>query len=197
MRKPKIDRQKLSELARKGTSQAQMATAFGVSQAAVSKALERAREGNHEMPDRSSDFRPEERGKVIENSINAAEQLLKINKNANELLDLVMAWQRGDDVALQILESQVQMKKMRIGKEIELVKEYKFKDPRELALKAMGAIKDQLHLQLEIFKALYDMEAFKEFTEAFLRVMARRDPKARDEMIQELQKERLLPLDFA
>ena len=55
----------------------------------------------------------------------------------------------------------------------------------------------QLHLQLEIFKTLYDMEAFKEFTEAFLRVMARRDPKARDEMIQELQKERLLPIDFA
>jgi hypothetical protein len=89
------------------------------------------------------------------------------------------------------------MRKIRIGKEIEKVKEYRFKDPRELALKAMEAIKGQLHLQLEIFKTLYDMEAFKEFTEAFLRVMARRDPKARDEMIQELQKERLLPIDFA
>ena len=45
---------------------------------------------------------------------------------------MVMAWQRGDDVALQILESQVQMKKVRVGKEIELIKEYKFKDPGSL-----------------------------------------------------------------
>jgi hypothetical protein len=40
------------------------------------------------------------------------------------------------------------------------------------------------------------MEAFKEFTAAFLRVMARKDPQARDEMIQELQKERLFPMEF-
>ena len=39
MRRPKIDREKLHELARKGASQGQMASAFGVSQAAVSKAL--------------------------------------------------------------------------------------------------------------------------------------------------------------
>ena len=197
MRKPKIDRVKLHEMAKKQASQAKMAAAFGVSQAAISKALKGLERETTRCLTAPPNSAQKSAGKIIENTINAAEQLLKINKNANELLDLVMAWQRGDDVALQILESQVQMKKVRVGKEIELVKEYKFKDPRELALKAMEAIKGQLHLQLEIFKALYDMEAFKEFTAAFLRVMARRDPKARDEMIQELQKERLLPLDFA
>lgn len=197
MRRPKIDREKLHTLARKGASQGQMASAFGVSQAAISKALkDLEREITRCLTAPPTSAR-KSAARVIENSINAAEQLLKINKNANELLDLVMAWQRGDDVALQILESQVFMRKIRVGKEIEQVKEYRFKDPRELALKAMEAIKGQLHLQLEIFKTLYDMEAFKEFTEAFLRVMARRDPKARDEMIQELQKERLLPVDFA
>jgi len=196
LRKPKIDRLKLCELARKGTSQTQMAAAFGVSQAAVSKAIKELEKETTKCLTASPTSAQKSAAKVIENTINAAEQLLKINKDANELLDLVMAWQRGDNVALQVLESQVQIRKIRIGKEIETVKEYKFKDPRELALKAMEAIKGQLHLQLEIFKALYDMEAFKEFTEAFLRVMARRDPKARDEMIQELQKERLLPFDF-
>ena len=180
----------------RGLSQGQMASAFGVSQAAISKALKDLERETTKCLTAPPTSAQKSAARVIENSINAAEQLLKINKNANELLDLVMAWQRGDDVALQILESQVYMRKIRIGKEIEQVKEYRFKDPRELALKAMEAIKGQLHLQLEIFKALYDMEAFKEFTEAFLRVMARRDPKARDEMIQELQKERLLPIDF-
>ena len=197
MRKPKIDRVKLHEMAKKQASQAKMAAAFGVSQAAISKALKGLERETTRCLTAPPNSARKSAGKIIENTINAAEQLLKINKNANELLDLVMAWQRGDDVALQIMESQVQMKKVRVGKEIELIKEYKFRDPRELALKAMEAIKGQLHLQLEIFKALYDMEAFKEFTAAFLRVMARRDPKARDEMIQELQKERLLPLDFA
>ena len=197
MRRPKIDREKLHELARKGTSQGQMASAFGVSQAAISKALKDLERETTKCLTAPPTSAQKSAARVIENTINAAEQLLKINKDANELLDLVMAWQRGDDVALQVLESQVQIRKIRIGKEIEMVKEYKFKDPRELALKAMEAIKGQLHLQLEIFKALYDMEAFKEFTEAFLRVMARRDSKARDEMIQELQKERLLPIDFA
>jgi hypothetical protein len=33
----------------------------------------------------------------------------------------------------------------------------------------MEAIKGQLQLHLEIFKTLYDMEAFKEFTAALLR----------------------------
>ena len=107
MRRPKIDREKLHELARKGASQGQMASAFGVSQAAVSKALkdlERETTRCLTVPPTSA---RKSAARVIENSINAAEQLLKINKNANELLDLVMAWQRGDDVALQILESQV------------------------------------------------------------------------------------------
>ena len=141
MRRPKIDREKLHELARKGASQGQMASAFGVSQAAISKALkELERETTRCLTAPPTSAR-KNAARVIENSINAAEQLLKINKNANELLDLVMAWQRGDDVALQILESQVCMRKIRIGKEIEQVKEYRFKDPRELALKAMEAIK--------------------------------------------------------
>ena len=40
----------------------------------------------------------------------------KINSYANELLDLLMRWKRGDDEALQILESQVSAnRKFRVG----------------------------------------------------------------------------------
>jgi predicted transcriptional regulator len=134
MRRPKIDREKLHALARKGTSQGKMASAFGVSQAAISKALKDLERETTRCLTAPPTSARKSAARIIENSINAAEQLLKINKNANELLDLVMAWQRGDDVALQILESQVCMRKIRVGKEIEQVKEYRFKDPRELAL---------------------------------------------------------------
>ncbi len=196
MRKPKFDRVKLHEMASKGVSQSKMAAAFQVSQAAVSKALKDLGKETTKclvIPKTSGE---KSAAAVIQESINASDQLLKINKNANELLDLLMAWQRGEDVALQILESQVQKRLVRVGKEVEQVREFKFKDPRELALKTMEVIKGQLQLQLEIFKTLYDMEAFKEFTAAFLRVMARKDSQTRDEMIKELQKERLFPVDL-
>ena len=99
--------------------------------------------------------------KVVEKNLNAVDQLQKINTYANELLDLLMRWNRGDEEALQILESQV--KKVRVRGSEEEVTEYKFKDPRELALKAMAEIRGQLNLQLDIFKTLYDVQAIADF----------------------------------
>ena len=59
-------------------------------------------------------------------------------------------------------------KTVRVGKDEEEVVEYKLKDPRELALKAMAEIRGQLKLQLEIFQALYDMKAVQEFQQEVL-----------------------------
>ena len=50
---------------------------------------------------------------VVRKELNAVEQLQKINGYANELLDLLMRWNRGDEEALQILESQVRTVKVR------------------------------------------------------------------------------------
>ena len=83
---------------------------------------------------------------MVREHINASQQLRKVNRSANELLDLLMAWHRGDNAALQILESQVSGKKVRIGRKEEIIKEYKFKDLRELAIKVMDTIKGQLSL---------------------------------------------------
>jgi len=107
---------------------------------------------------------------VVEKELNALEQMQKINANANEMLDLLMRWNRGDDEALQILESQVRKIKVR-GSEEE-VTEYKFKDPRELALKAMAEIRGQINLQLEIFKFFYDHKAVQEFEREVLQGIA-------------------------
>jgi len=40
-----------------------------------------------------------------------------------------MRWNRGDEEALQILESQVKMVRIGQGEAVEWIKEYKFKDP--------------------------------------------------------------------
>ena len=122
--------------------------------------------------------------KIVDREINALDQLQKINRDANEMLDLLMRWNRGEDAALQVLESQVRKIKVR-GQEEE-ISEYRFKDPRELALKAMQEIRGQLKLQLEIFQALFDMQAVQQFQSEVLEVIASVSTEARDEIIRRL-----------
>jgi hypothetical protein len=125
---------------------------------------------------------------VVDRKIDAMEQLQKINDHANEILDLLMRWNRGDDEALQILEHQV--KTVRIGNEEEPVKEYRFKDPRELALKAMAEIRNQLKLQLEIFQALFSLQAAEEFQNTILEVIAEVAPDVRREIVHRINAKR-------
>ncbi|MBN1841682.1 MAG: hypothetical protein JW883_05295, partial [Deltaproteobacteria bacterium] len=104
----------------------------------------------------------------------------------------LMRWNRGDDEALQILEGQVSTKKVRVGDQEEFVKEFKFKDPRELALKAMGEIRGQLKLQLEIFQALFDMRAVEEFQQEVLAAIGDASPDVRSAIIGKLNQRRAI-----
>ncbi len=122
--------------------------------------------------------------KIVDREINALDQLQKINRDANELLDLLMGWNRGEDVALRILESQV--RKIKAGGQEEEISKYKFKDPREPALKAMQEIRGQLKLQLDIFQALFDMQAIQQFQAELLEVIGSVSTEARDEIIRRL-----------
>lgn len=127
----------------------------------------------------------------MEQKLDAIGQLQKINEYANEMLDLLMAWTRGDGDALQVLESQV--KRIRIGNDEEVdIQEVKFKDPRELALKAMAEIRGQLKLQLEMFQALFSLQAAEEFQSTVLQVIGEVDPDVRSEIIHRLNKQRAI-----
>ena len=128
--------------------------------------------------------------KVIDQRLDAVEQLQSINEYANELLDLCMAWGRGDDAALQVLESQRTTRTVRIGNEEIDVNEFRFKDPRELALKAMAEIRGQLKLQLEIFQALFDLKAAQEFQEEVLQAIGECAPDVRKQIIHRLNQRR-------
>jgi hypothetical protein len=101
-----------------------------------------------------------------------------------------MRWSRGDQEALQILESQVRKVKVR-GSEEEIT-EYRIKDPRELALKAMQEIRGQLNLQLDIFKTLYDVQAVAEFQKEVLTAIGEVDPNVRARIIQRLKEGRII-----
>ncbi len=177
MSKTKIDVVKLSQLLRGGKSVKHCAEYFSVTPSAISQAK---KELNVNVV---KNVAMENAHRVVDKNLNAVDQLQKINENANEILDLLMRWQRGDDEALQILESQ---KKVRIGKDEEPVVEYKLKDPRELALKAMAEIRGQLKLQLEIFQTLYDMQAVQEFQQEVLSAIEEASPEVRDAIIRRL-----------
>lgn len=186
MPKPKIDRIKLNQMLTAGKSQKEVAQVFGVTEGAISKAK---KELNINVV---RTVALETAHKVAEQNLDTLSQLQKINENANELLDLLMRWNRGDDEALQILEGQVRKVRVGKGEKTETVKEYRFKDPRELALKAMAEIRGQLALQLDIFKTLYDVDAVAQFQREVLHAIGEVSPDVRDTIIQRLKEARTL-----
>jgi hypothetical protein len=186
MAEAKIDKTKLSQMLRSGKSQREIAQVFGVTEGAVSKAK---KELNICVV---KNLALENAHRIVDKNINAIDQLQKINNHANWLLDILMNWQKGDGEALQVLETQVSAKKVRIGDQEEVVREFRFKDPRELALKAMAEIRGQLKLQLEIFQCLYDLKAIQEFQTEVLTAIGEVDPDVRKRIIHNLNKKRAL-----
>ena len=182
----KISIIELEQLVSEGNGVSEIARKLKVSKGAVSKRMKALKVAI------TQNVTLHHAGEIVEKKLDAIEQLQKINNYANELLDLLMRWNRGDKEALQILESQVASKKVRIGNQEEFVREFKFKDPRELALRAMQEIRGQLSLQLEIYRALYDMAAAAEFQKEVLSAIGEVAPDVRDRIIQRLKEGRAL-----
>ena len=133
---PKVDKAKLKELHDQGVTAAQIARQFGVSKAAISKALKAMGKAVN------SHVAIEKAKKVVDRKMVTIEQLQKINDYANELLDLVMRWNRGDDVALQILENQV--RKIKIGKGVRSPGPWEVVDYSVLYIPAIGVLKPNI-----------------------------------------------------
>lgn len=176
MPKPKIDKVKLNQLLRSGKSQREIAQVFGVTESAISKAK---KELNISV---IKNVALENAHRVVDKSLNSVDQLQKINGHANELLDLCMKCINGDEEAIQVLEN----------KDKAPVSEYKFKDPREIALKAMAEIRGQLKIQLDIFQTLYDMRTVQEFQQEVLETISSVSKEAKDEIIKNLREKRAL-----
>lgn len=182
----KVDISKLEELLSQGRTPAEAARILGVNRSSVHKKVKRLKLNTVKV------VTLEKAAEVVERKLDTIGQLQKINDYANELLDLLMRWNRGDEVALQILESQVAKKKVKVGDEEMEAKEFKFTDPRQLALRAMAEIREQLRLQVEIFKTLYDIEAVREFQQVVLQAIGEVDPNVREKIIANLNKRRAI-----
>ena len=184
MPEPKIDKLKLHRLLSSGKSQKEAAQVFGVTEGAISRVVKSL---NISVV---KNVALETAHKVVEKNINTLAQLQKINDHANGLLDLLMRWNKGDNEAIQILESQV--RKVKVKGTEEEISEYRFKDPRELSLKCMAEIRGQLNLQLDIFKTLYDVEAIAEFQKEVLSAIEEVSPNVRNAIIRRLKERKAL-----
>jgi hypothetical protein len=106
-------------------------------------------------------------GKIVEKKLDAVAQLEKINQAINVELDRIqedLKEAKGDGrLALQMIQ-----------------------------IKHSEEIRKQLALQLDIFKALYDITAVAEFQKEVLEAIGNASPEIRDQIIHNLQKTRAI-----
>ena len=171
MRPPKINDHKLLRLIdRQGMNQTEAAKELGVSRQAMSRRLQEIRGKTTKV------IVAKKIEKVVEQKIDIIDQLQKINSDANEILDLLMRWGRGDKEAIQILEKKP-------------AKLHRMNDPHELALKAMAEIRNQLMLQFKILGSLYSLQKAEKFQKTVVDILGDVDPEIRMEVIRRLQAE--------
>lgn len=178
----------LKHLVRKGLSLRAMARHLGVSKSTVCVRLKALKIAvSRDMAIRSA-------RKIVDREISVVDQLQKINRDANELLDLCMRWSRGDGASNQEpanfrfgagqSDCPVSLSCTRQSERTET--EWRFRGPRELALKVMAEIRGQVKLQLEIFRALYDMRAVQEFQAEVLEIIENVSPESRNQIVRRL-----------
>lgn len=100
---------------------------------------------------------------VVERNLNTIDQLNNINEHANTILTKAMS---------EIDNPETNGKS------------------REISLKAMAEIRNQLKLQLEIYQTLYDLQAVEEFQKEILTAIGEVEPDVRDRIIQRLKENR-------
>ena len=133
---------------------------------------------------------------IVKQEIDAAGQLQKANEHANWLLEHLMKWIKGDAEAIQVLEQNARLVNKGTKEEPEWVTEYKIGDPYQTALKAMAEIRNQLKLQLEIFTALYDMQAVADFQAEIVDLLGEVDLSVKREFVKRLKEKRAVYAAF-
>ena len=182
----KIDYRELDQMLRAKKPYSEIAKHFGVTKGRISQAKKEMRNQINKVTTL------EKAADVVHEHLDIMAQLRKINEDANRMLDLLIRWQEGDSEALRILESQV--KTVTFGKNGETIdiQEVKMKDPRELALKCMAEIRNQLKLQLDMYGAYLEFNDRKRFQEEVLRILDEFEPGVKQRAINRLKDRALL-----
>jgi len=185
--KPKIDKVKLSQMLRGGKTQRDCAKAFGVTEGAISQVK---KELNINVV---KSVALENAHRVVDKSLNAVDQLQKINRVSKQLLDELT----GEDQTIDRMVKAVEGSLVYEGNPINQ-KEYirrvilQVNRDKNTALKACAEIRGQLRLQLDIFSTLYDLQAVQDFQREVLDAIASVNPEVRDQIVRSLKERRAL-----
>jgi predicted DNA-binding protein (UPF0251 family) len=174
-----IDRDKLT--------QAEAARKLGVSRQAVSKRLQELRG----QTTKALAISEKKIKQVVNQKINAMEQLQKINRVSNKMLDELT----GDNKTIDRMVKAADLILNYEGdtsKQKEKIKAIilQVNNDKNTALKACAEIRNQLKLQLDIFQTLYDLQAAEEFQNTVVEAIGEVSPDVRDRIIQELNEKR-------
>jgi hypothetical protein len=167
----KIDPVKLRRYLREGKSQRQIAQIFGVSDAAVSMRIKNLNVSVAKAT------QMEHAHAVVLDTLDCVGQLHKLNMDSNYLLDLLMAWVRGEERAVELLKSH-----QKLGA--------KFEDPKALALKVMQQIQNQLKLQIDILNSVANFEAVADFQREIIEILAEMDLDLKKKFIARLREKK-------
>jgi hypothetical protein len=169
----KIDPVKLRRYLREGKSQRQIANIFGVSDSAVSQ---RIKDLNLSVA-RATQM--EHAHAIVLDTLDCVGQLHKLNMDSNYLLDLLMAWVRGEEHAVELLKSH-----QNLGA--------KFEDPKALALKVMQQIQNQLKLQIDILNSVANFEAVADFQREMIDLIGEMDLEMKKKFVSRLREKRAI-----
>jgi len=157
-----------------GLRPAEIAKKMGINTSSVTYRIKRRQKATTELVV-ASEARP-----VVQRELNAIDQLHRINEDANKLLMAAMGGIRQLEAA--------DVSEMGVTDALDLMKA--IGQGRDVALKAMGEIRVQLKLQLDLFQALYDVRAAEEFQREVLDAIREVAPDVRDRILDRLRQRR-------
>jgi len=174
-RTKKIDLEKMRKLLQQGRSQRQIAREFNVSDSAISQRMKNLN------VDLAKNVQLESAHAIVLNTIDCAASINQINQDATYLLNLLMAWIRGEGWAIKLLK-----------KHEEAGTKIKFQDPKILAVKLMEQIQRQLRLQIEILNSVSNFGAVADFQRQVIDIVGELDIETRKKFVNRLKEKKYL-----
>jgi DNA-binding Lrp family transcriptional regulator len=190
--KGRLSNEQLVEYASKGMTYRQIAKKDGTTPANISQRLKRLKKKAviHIARD-------EKRGDAItKHNLDAGEQLTKISFHVNQLLDQATSEEGEINRLVAIAGIELERDKEDSDPKItqDLLRDIvtEFHNNQDIIFRASAEIREQIRLQLDIFKVWYSHQAIQEFQRIVLDAVGSVDPELRDRIIKELSRRQLV-----
>ena len=186
MPKRKIDRVKLSRMLREGKPQREIAQVFGVTEGAISKAKGELSVGVIKVA------AMEHGHELVTQNIDAAQELTRINRVINNLMDEVTAkpevLNRLTNGVMAIIEDRgTKENRQRVREALSVILKN-----QDLQIKASQEIRGQLSLQWEISKGMVDIREVAAFQRVVVETIRKQRPEVARELVNALKREKAL-----